>query len=203
MSALSFRTTVLAVIMVIGMSAGMALADGVDAAKGFIQKLGDEAVGTIAATQHDEDERLRQFRSLLKENFDVPGIGRFVLGRYWRVATADQRDEYLKLFEESIIRTYVRRFSDYSGETVAVDKARRDGDDFILVDSLIQRPTGGPVGVTWRLLDQGKGFKIVDVVVEGVSMSVTQRSDFASVIQSGGGNIEALLKVMRERLGKA
>lgn len=203
MSALSFRTTVLAVIMVIGMSAGMALADGVDAAKGFIQKLGDEAVGTIAATQHDEDERLRQFRSLLKENFDVPGIGRFVLGRYWRVATPDQRDEYLKLFEESIIRTYVRRFSDYSGETVAVDKARRDGDDFILVDSLIQRPSGSPVGVTWRLLDQGKGFKIVDVVVEGVSMSVTQRSDFASVIQSGGGNIEALLKVMRERLGKA
>lgn len=203
MSVLSFRTTVLAAIMVVGMSAGAAFADSVDAAKGFIQKLGDEAVGTIAATQQDEDERLRQFRGLLNENFDVPGIGRFVLGRYWRVATPEQRDEYLKLFEESIIRTYARRFSDYSGETVAVDKARRDGDDFILVDSLIQRPTGGPVAVTWRLLEQGKGFKIVDVVVEGVSMSVTQRSDFASVIQSGGGNIEALLKVMRERLGKA
>ena len=203
MSALSFRTMVLAVIMTIGMSAGVALADGVDAAKGFIQKLGDKAVSTIAATQQDEDERLRQFRSLLNENFDVPGIGRFVLGRYWRIATPDQRNEYLKLFEESIIRTYARRFSDYSGETVSVDKARRDGEDFILVDSLIQRPSGGPVAVTWRLLDQGGTFKIVDVVVEGVSMSVTQRSDFSSVIQSGGGNIEALLKVMRERLGKA
>ena len=189
--------------MAIGMSAGVALADGVDAAKGFIQKLGDEAVGTIAATQNDEDARLRQFRGLLNENFDVPGIGRFVLGRYWRIATPEQRDEYLKLFEESIIRTYARRFSDYSGETVSVDKARRDGEDFILVDSLIQRPSGGPVAVTWRLLDQGGTFKIVDVVVEGVSMSVTQRSDFSSVIQSGGGNIEALLKVMRERLGKA
>ncbi len=203
MSVFSLRATVMAVIIAFGMSAGAALADGVDAAKGFIQKLGDEAVGTIAATQNDEDARLRQFRGLLKENFDVPGIGRFVLGRYWRMATPEQRDEYLKLFEESIIRTYARRFSDYSGETVSVDKARRDGEDFILVDSLIQRPSGGPVAVTWRLLDQGGTFKIVDVVVEGVSMSVTQRSDFSSVIQSGGGNIEALLKVMRERLGKA
>ena len=199
----SFRTTVLAVILAIGMSAGSARADGVDAAIGFIQKLGDKAVSTIAATEKDEDERLRQFRGLLNENFDVPGIGRFVLGRYWRVATPEQRDEYLKLFEESIIRTYARRFSDYSGETVEVERARRDGDDFILVDSRIQRPTGGPVAVTWRLLGEGESFKIVDVVVEGVSMSVTQRSDFASVIQSGGGNIEALLKVMRERLGKA
>ncbi|RKQ68122.1 MlaC/ttg2D family ABC transporter substrate-binding protein [Oceanibaculum indicum] len=203
MTAISFRTTVLAVFMVIGLSAGTALADGVDAAKGFIQTLGDKAVSTIAATQQDEEARLRQFRSLLNDNFDVPGIGRFVLGRYWRVATPEQRDEYLKLFEESIIRTYARRFSDYSGETIAVEKARKDGEDFILVDSVIQRPTGGPVAVTWRLLGQGKDFKIVDVVVEGVSMSVTQRSDFASVIQSGGGNIEALLKVMRERLGKA
>lgn len=199
----SFRTTVLAVILAIGMSAGSARADGVDAAIGFIQKLGDKAVSTIAATEKDEDERLRQFRGLLNENFDVPGIGRFVLGRYWRVATPEQRDEYLKLFEESIIRTYARRFSDYSGETVEVERARRDGDDFILVESRIQRPTGGPVAVTWRLLGEGESFKIVDVVVEGVSMSVTQRSDFASVIQSGGGNIEALLKVMRERLGKA
>lgn len=199
----SFRTTVLAVILAIGMSAGSARADGVDAAIGFIQKLGDKAVSTIAATEKDEDERLRQFRGLLNENFDVPGIGRFVLGRYWRVATPEQRDEYLKLFEESIIRTYARRFSDYSGETVEVERARRDGDDFILVDSRIQRPTGGPVAVTWRLLGEGESFRIVDVVVEGVSMSVTQRSDFASVIQSGGGNIEALLKVMRERLGKA
>ncbi|EKE77353.1 MULTISPECIES: phospholipid-binding protein MlaC [Oceanibaculum] len=203
MTAISFRTTVLAVFMAIGLSAGTALADGVDAAKGFIQTLGDKAVSTIAATQQDEEARLRQFRSLLNDNFDVPGIGRFVLGRYWRVATPEQRDEYLKLFEESIIRTYARRFSDYSGETIAVEKARKDGEDFILVDSVIQRPTGGPVAVTWRLLGQGKDFKIVDVVVEGVSMSVTQRSDFASVIQSGGGNIEALLKVMRERLGKA
>lgn len=193
----------LAVFAAIGLSAGAALADSIDAAKDFIQKLGDEAVSTIAATQQDEEARLRQFRSLLNENFDVPGIGRFVLGRYWRVATPEQRDEYLKLFEESIIRTYARRFSDYSGETITVEKARKDGEGFILVDSVIQRPTGGPVAVTWRLLEQDKGFKIVDVVVEGVSMSVTQRSDFASVIQSGGGNIEALLKVMRERLGKA
>lgn len=199
----SFRTTVLAVILAIGMSAGSARADGVDAAMGFIQKLGDKAISTIAATEKDEEERLRQFRGLLSENFDVPGIGRFVLGRYWRVATPEQRDEYLKLFEESIIRTYARRFSDYSGETVEVERARRDGDDFILVESRIQRPTGGPIAVTWRLLGEGESFKIVDVVVEGVSMSVTQRSDFASVIQSGGGNIEALLKVMRERLGKA
>ncbi|KZD12348.1 hypothetical protein AUP43_16775 [Oceanibaculum pacificum] len=182
--------------------ASPAQADNPQKATTFIQELGGKAIDTITDKSLAEEERLSKFRTLLNQNFDVPGIGRFVLGRYWRTATPEQQQEYLKLFEESIVRTYAARFREYSGEKLAVDNARADGDRFMLVDSKIQRPSGPPVAVTWRLFNDNGGFKIVDVVVEGVSMSVTQRSDYSSVIQSNGGNFDALLKAMRERLSR-
>lgn len=179
-----------------------ALADSPEKATAFIQELGGKAISTITDQSIGREQRMETFRTLLNKNFDVPGIGRFVLGRYWRTATPEQQAQYLKLFEDSIVRTYAARFEEYSGEQLAVDNARPDGERFMLVDSKIQRPAGSPVAVTWRLFPDSGSFKIVDVIVEGVSMSVTQRSDYSSVIQSGGGNVDALLKAMRERLDR-
>ena len=75
--------------------------------------------------------------------------------------------------------------------------ARAEGKRDILVNSEVQAQNGQAIKVDWRLRDRKGSFKVIDVIVEGVSMSVTQRSDFSSVIQRGGGNIEVLLKHLR------
>jgi phospholipid transport system substrate-binding protein len=169
----------------------------------FVADLGARAVVvlTSAASQADRE---RQFRALFDEGFDVPEISRFVLGPYWRTATEAQRAEFTKLFESYVVHAYSVRFNAYAGQQLKVGSARPEGDNASLVQSQIALPNGGqpPVRVDWRVSGRGGAYKISDVTVEGVSMALTQRQEFASVIQRGGGQLEALLKLLREKTGQ-
>ncbi|HYE51513.1 MAG TPA: ABC transporter substrate-binding protein [Azospirillaceae bacterium] len=170
-----------------------------DAAGKFVQSLGDKVVAVVADGSATQDKRQAVFRALLNENFDVQTIGRFVLGRYWNAASQPQREEYQKLFENMIVGVYAERFGQYSGEQFKVTGSRPEGERDALVTSQVLRPNGPPVNVSWRVRQKDGGFKIIDVVVENVSMSVTQRSEFASVIESNGGRFDALLDALRQR----
>jgi phospholipid transport system substrate-binding protein len=173
-----------------------------DDAAGFISDLGKRAIDVLTSTSSDSD-REQHFRTLFDEGFDVPNIARFVLGTYWRTATDPQREEFTKLFEAYIVHSYTVRFSQYSGQQLKVTGSRAEGDTSSLVTSQIAGTTGSPpVKVDWRVAKAEGKFKITDVIVEGVSMAVTERQEFASVIQRGGGQIEALLKLLRERSGQ-
>ncbi len=171
-----------------------------EAAKNFVRALANDAIQLMGRKDMASAERVPKFRELFTRGFDVEAIGRFVLGRYWRDATEAEQKEYLKLFEDLIIATYAGRFSEYSGETLTMLDTKHDDDRFVLVASQINR-TGGnpPIRLDWRITENNGTFKIVDVVVEAVSMSVTQRSEFASVIQRGGGKISSLLAALRDK----
>lgn len=174
-------------------------------ASAFVQSLAGEAIAALTASGVSRDQREQRARDLLSRYFAVDTIGRWVLGRYWQQATPEQRRDYLSLFEDLIITTYVDRFSRYSGEKLQVSHAVTDensGD--VLVFSQITRPTGGePVDVNWRVRERDNTMKIVDVYVEGVSLGQTQRSEFASVISRNGGKVSGLLDEMRRRLNRA
>jgi phospholipid transport system substrate-binding protein len=168
----------------------------------FIENLAEEAVNALTEPGISREDREGRFRNLLSEHFAVNTIGQWVLGRYWRTATLEERKEFLKLFEDLLVITYVNRFQRYSGESLSVEKALVDdksGD--AVVFSQVNRPDGTPVvSVGWRLRSAGNSFKIVDVLVEGVSMGQTQRSEFSSVIRRHGGQVSGLLTEMRQRV---
>lgn len=172
-----------------------------DDATAFVANLGEKALSSLTAKDLDLAEREKRVRSLLRTYFDVDTIARFTLGTHWRNATDAQKAEYIKLFEKMIVSTYAQRFSEYSGQDLKVGKATKASDRDTVVNSQILQNGGPPIAVDWRVRNKGGQMKIIDVIVEGISMSVTQRSDFSSVIQNGGGNIEALLKSLRERHG--
>lgn len=168
-----------------------------DSAKKFISQMGARGINFLGDPNMSQEAKTREFAKLLNESFDMDTIGRFALGNYWRSASAEQRREYLSLFKEMIIRTYAKRFSDYKGQEFDVQSARPINEKDMMVTSFIV-PEGNPkVQVDWRVRSRGNGYKVVDIVVEGVSMTQTQRSDFASVIQRGGGDIDALLTSLR------
>jgi phospholipid transport system substrate-binding protein len=172
-----------------------------DDAAGFISDLGQRTVRVLAA-KVSEGEREAQFRALFNEGFDVPAISRFVLGNYWRVATDEQRRAFVTLFEAYVVHAYAVRFNEYSGQQLKVTAQRAEGEDSALVQSVIAQPSGAPpLRIDWRVGKTEKGYKINDVVVEGVSMAVTQRQEFSAVIQRNGGEIDALLKLLREKTG--
>jgi len=167
----------------------------------FIEKLADTAISTVADKSLAEQERDERFRKLFVSNFDLPSIGKFVLARYWKTATPEQQTEFLKLFEEQVVLTWAKRFKDYSGEKLQVAGNTKEDDHNWLVDSAIMREKGPPVPVQWRVHDTPDGsLRITDIVVEGVSMAITQRQDFTSTLQGIGGKIDALLSAMRTKV---
>ncbi len=188
--------------MVFGWSGQPSLAQGGDLpsrASVFVDKLGQDAVSVMANRGLNKAHRIERFRVLLQTNFDIPTIARFVLGRYWNLATPDQQQEYFKIFEEMVVRSYTDRFDSYSGETFHVASSRPEGERDAFVITEIRRPTGPTVNVEWRVRNREDKLGIIDVIVEGVSMSVTQRQEFSSVIQSKGGDIAAFLQALREK----
>lgn len=171
-------------------------------AEGFVQKLADDAMNSFR-TIEDEVAREKEFRRLLNDSFDVRAIGKWVLGRYWRKAKKEEKEEYLKLFEDFIIVTYSGRFKDYSGDDISlnVTESLAKNDNDAIVRSQITRPQAGePIMVDWRVKGKSDGtMKVVDVLIAGVSMSQTQRSEFASVIKRNGGKVDGLIDALRSK----
>lgn len=168
-------------------------------AKSFISDLADKGIGVIKNDADSQEQREKSFRSLLVKHFDMKTIGRFALGRYWKTSSKAQQKEYLYLFEDMIVRVYSKRFNEYDGQVINITSARGEGKSDVLVTSMIVPKSGPKVAVDWRVRQKKNGqLKIIDVIVEGVSMSLTQRSDFASVIQRGGGKVEVLLEHLRK-----
>ncbi len=165
--------------------------------KQMVERLGGTAVAILADPDVEPEERTRKFADLFSRGFDLPLVARIVLGRYWRVATPEQKAEYVSLFEDYVINTYANRLNSYAGQTLRITGANPISDNETMVNSMIEQPKGEPVKVDWRVLDRGGELKIVDVLVEGVSMAISQRSEFGAVIANNGGDVEALLVRLR------
>jgi len=158
------------------------------------------------------DQRFVRFRQIFRADFDVPSIGRFVLGPYWRLASPAQQQEFLALFENYIVQTFSGRLSQYaeSGDAPRVTGSRLDPEGAV-VSSQINLANGGgpragghgptvlPIKVDWHLTAQNGSYKINDVVVDGISMAVTQRSEFTSAIERQGGQVQALLATLHQQ----
>jgi phospholipid transport system substrate-binding protein len=168
-------------------------------ARTFVATLGQQAI-QVLGPQVPEATRVARFRELFRSDFDLAGIGQFVLGRYWRLATPQEQQEFLALFQEYLVRAYSTRLGQYSGEQFQVSGARQSGGETV-VSSQILRHNGAPVQVDWYLVGSGGRPLISDVYVGGVSMKVTQRDEFAAVIQRSGGRVAGLLAELRQKLG--
>jgi phospholipid transport system substrate-binding protein len=170
-------------------------------ATAFVNNLGTQAIQVLGPSVSPA-QRLVRFRELFRNDFDVAGIGQFVLGRYWRTATPPQQQEFLQLFQEYVVQAYTSRLGQYGGEPFRVLGARPSGDE-VVVSSEVVRAGGSPVQIDWYLINRGSQFKITDVYVGGVSMKVTQRDEFSAIIQHDGGHIDGLIAKLRQKTAAA
>jgi phospholipid transport system substrate-binding protein len=170
----------------------------------FVASLAQEALDQLTPNSIPEAQRAERFRELMQRGFDAQLISRFVLGRYWRQATEAERAEYVKLFDQLVVQTYSRRLTEFSGARIKVNTVsppNEDGDSMVGAEG--QMGSKPPVRFDIRVRKQADGgYRIIDVMIEGVSMAITQRDEFASVIQRGGGKIEALLANLREKVAQ-
>lgn len=205
----SWRRSVLmlsAVLLVLAFLAALArgsLAGDDDDAAQFVRGFGDRAIAMLSDPALDPEDRARAFRRLVTNGFHLDLIGRFVLGRHWRRASDEERAEFRPLFEDYLVASYARQLGNYAGEQLVIESGRAQGERGAVVSSQITRRQGESIQVEWRLRRSDAGWKIIDVMVEGISMAVTHRSEFSSVIGSHGGRIDGLLEVLRDKTAPA
>jgi phospholipid transport system substrate-binding protein len=192
------RVVTIALVVTAGVLLTPRFAAAGDDPADFIRILGNQGLAVIRSSAN-LDQKATYFHQMLRQDFALTDISRFVLGPYWRVASGAQRREFRGLFEDYLVRYYGQRFAQYGGETLRVNGSRSDPVG-VMVTSQIIRPKGPPIEVDWRLVVSDGRYKISDVSIDSVSMALTQRSEFAAIVQRNGGRVAGLLTTMREAI---
>lgn len=173
--------------------------------KAFVTSLAATAMETMTAKGMSDQDRAARFRSLFTSEVDLAEIGRFVLGRHWKPPTTEQQQqEFLRLFTDIVVFTWSNRFKDYGGDlrhTVVNVFPDPERGGFV-VESKVERERQPPIALQWRLKPIEDGLRVTDLVVEGSSMAIHYRSEYAAVIQKHNGKVEGLLSDLRTKLAE-
>jgi phospholipid transport system substrate-binding protein len=149
---------------------------------GFVMNLGNQMAAIVNGPGTLEQKRARM-QPLIEQAVDINGIAQFCLGRYWRMATPQQQQRYIQLFHAFRPTT----------------TTQREGDTY--VGTIINRPNQQPNNVQWVVSTASGRPLVVDVIAEGTSLRLTQRSDYASYLSRNGNSVDALLTAMQRQVG--
>ena len=165
----------------------------------FLEKLGKEVIETVSDERLSDNQRRTNFRYLYLNAFDNFYISRFVLGRYWKRIDKSVKEEFVKTFNDYIVSTYAPKFKGWEGEFKAIDALIEK--NFYNVKMNVINKDGPVLELIWKIyLDKNKNFKILDVNIDGVSMLVTQRAEFMSVIKNNPNGVIGLIEAMKKKI---
>lgn len=169
-------------------------------AANVIQSMADEAITELTDQSLAEDVRRKKFVALMDRYFAMDVVSRFVLGRYWRSISKDEIDEFAVLLQNYLALNYANQFKEFNGEQFVVgNETQKNKDTF--VNSQFVRPDGPPVNIVWRMRVFDDSYKVIDVSIEGLSMGITQRDEFTSVIQQNNDDVSALTSALKAKTG--
>lgn len=171
-------------------------------ATAFVDRAGQDLVNAINDQRLNQAQRRDKVASVLRSAIDIEGTGRFILGRYVRQASPAELQDYLKLFDEIIIRNLSSRFGEYRGVKFSLGRSQQRTEEDALVSTLVERPNTPAFTLDWRVAEINGQPKVVDVIAEGTSLRLTTRSEYAAVIQRNGGRVASLLEAMRGQIAQ-
>ena len=169
-----------------------------EAEEKFVSNFADNAISILGNDNLNISQKNLQFTDLVMSSIDMNLISKFVLSKYWKIASQEQRDVYIKAFEEYFISSYANKLDQYSGEKIVIvssDAAKK----FVIVKSNIVRDGADTLKIEldWRLLTRDGQTKIIDLSIEGISLIVAQREEFQSYLSNNDGDLDALINKLR------
>ncbi len=176
----------------------VSIADDAMSADQFVRVFAAQILEVIGDRSQPEAERMRRVEVVAADRFDLDRIAKIALGRYWKTAPDAERQEFSALFKAYVLTSYGRRFDEFAQRRLRVVTSTPAGDD-TMVESYVE---GGstPIRLDWRLTPSADGWRILDLMVEGVSLVLTYRNEFAALIERGGGQLQGLIAELRGRV---
>ena len=170
----------------------------IEQSKYFVENLGKQVVEKVSNINLSESERIVNFRNLYLDSFDNYYISRFVLGQYWKRLDSNMRKQFVESFNNYIVTTYAPKFKGWEGTFKATDSLLEN--NYYNVKMNVLNKDGPTLQFMWKIyLDKNKNFKILDVNIDGVSMLVTQRAEFMSVIKNNPKGVIGLIEAMEKK----
>ncbi len=140
-----------------------------------------------------------QLQPVIDAAVDVPGVARFCLGQFWNVATPAQQQRFVGLFHQVLVTSITGHLGDFAGVSFAITGTEQRGAE-AFVGTTVRRPEAPPADVQWVVSEASGAPRIVDVVAEGTSLRLTQRSDYLSYMSQHGNQVEALLAAIQHQV---
>ena len=165
-----------------------------DSAAAFVDQLLKDLLAIANGSQATAEKRSALAR-VVEAKVDLDAVARFCLGRFWRTATPQQQTEYVQLFRRVLIKNISEKVGEYQGVTYTLGRAvKRESD--IAVASVLNRPGNAPNKVDWVVEAEGTP-KVIDVIAEGTSLRLTQRSDYSAYLARNGNSVQAKASISR------
>ena len=163
-----------------------------------IEKLGKEVMTVMRDPAATTDKRIKDFGGILARDLDIALIGRFVLGKHWKKASDQQRAAYLDVFQQFVVQTYSARLGGVEVDSFEVVGTKGIGKKDILVKCKVAQASSKAIRADWRMRPQDGTFRILDLSVEGISMAMTLRKEFGSVLRKKAG-VDGLIEMLKGR----
>ena len=170
-------------------------------AENFIKKITQNGIEELINSNVSEAEKKARFTKLFNEDLDLDFIGKFVLGRYWKTSTPQQRTDFIDVYRKLNIQTWSERFNEFKGkhfEFLGTEKSKSA--DQIFVNTQVPMEEGAPASVKWRVKETNGRLRIVDIIIENVSLAQTARSEYTAYIKQSPNGVDGLIKDLRARL---
>ncbi len=170
----------------------------IEQSKFFVENLGKQVIEKVSNVNLSDSERIVNFRNLYLDSFDNYYISRFVLGQYWKRLDSNMRKQFVESFNDYIVNTYAPKFKGWEGTFKATHSLLEN--NYYNVKMNVLNKDGPTLKFMWKIyLDKNKNFKILDVNIDGVSMLVTQRAEFMSVIKNNPKGVIGLIEAMEKK----
>ena len=169
-------------------------------AEDFIKQVTTEGIEEIINSDVSLEEKDARFAKLFNEYLDLDFIGRFVLGRYWKTSTPKQRTAFIDVYREMNIKTWSKRFDEFKGKTfIFKGTTASNSANQIFVNTEVPMEQGAPAKVVWRVKETNGKFKVVDIIIENVSLAITARNEYTAYIKKSPDGVDGLIANLRQK----
>ena len=167
----------------------------------FVKNVTTQGIEQIINANVPQAEKDKRFAKLFNEALDLDFIGQFVLGRNWRTATPQQRKDFIAVYRELNISTWSKRFDEFKGKDFIFNgTSPSNSKGQIFVNSTVPMDQGEPAKVVWRVREKNGQFKIVDIIIENVSLAITARNEYTAFIKNNPGGVDALIANLKSKI---
>jgi phospholipid transport system substrate-binding protein len=165
----------------------------------FVQSTVNRA-SEILSKNISREEKINELKIIAKETVDIRGVGFYSLGSNRKVLSENQKQKYFKLFENYFLKSFSSRLSEYTNPKIDVQSKNIINENYTIVNSILVGSSNRPeVKIDWRIYTKNPDNPLIrDLIIEGLSLARTQKEEFASVINSNDGDINALFKTLEE-----